>query len=164
MPSEPSIKRTLAFVDGQNLYHSIRVKLPGGLLPFWGVTYPFHQFHQRLSTMIGGPPHLCPVPPQVRAKRQRDEGGGILAIGAPRMGEWPSWAPGMWNVRRDNPYDRGRQGHWGSDAPFSHRGDGGLAGQGFGGGGEAKVNVGNNEFTEILRSQIGTSSFGGPDA
>jgi len=73
-------------------------------------------------------------------------------------------ASAIWNVQRDNPYDRGRRGHWGRDAPFSHRGDGGLAGQGFGGGGEANVNVGNNEFTEILRSQIGTSSFGGPDA
>ncbi len=103
-------------------------------------------------------------PRQVRGKRQEGEGGGIRAIGAPRMGECPSWASAIWNVQRDNPYDRGRQGHWGRDAPFSHRGDGGLAGQGFGGGGEANVNVGNNEFTEILRSQIGTSSFGGPDA
>jgi len=32
VPSEPSIKRAVAFVDGQNLYHSVREA--------FGYTYP----------------------------------------------------------------------------------------------------------------------------
>jgi len=32
MPSEPSLKRTIAFVDGQNLYHAVRES--------FGYTYP----------------------------------------------------------------------------------------------------------------------------
>ena len=81
MPSEPSIKRTVAFGDGQNLYHASRVKLPGGLLPYWWVTYPFHQFHQRLPIKIGGPRHLCPILDRsvVRGRRVRAAGFGLSA-------------------------------------------------------------------------------------